>query len=140
MSKYVTHRDGKKELFKTEEIVKAIQDLLNDITIDDPFIAMFKIIKNFELKMPEEVTTEEIDQLLLKAIEGLISEDPMYDRIASAQLAKITNKKVGQRFQRFADFIEYGIGEKLLRVEMRNFDIDDLERHMQSSRDKKMNF
>ncbi|MEY3197951.1 MAG: hypothetical protein RL023_798, partial [Candidatus Parcubacteria bacterium] len=39
-----------------------------------------------------------------------------------------------------ADFIEYGIGEKLLRVEMRNFDIDDLERHMQSSRDKKMNF
>lgn len=140
MSKYVIHRDGKKELFQTEQIIKAIQDLLTDLSVDEGYIAMFKIIRNFELKMPEEVTTEEIDQLLLKAIEGLITDDPMYDRIASAQLAKITNKKVGQRFQRFKDFIDFAINEKLLREDLHNFDIDDLERHMQANRDKKMNF
>lgn len=35
----------------------------------DPFMMMFKVIKNFELKLPDQVKTEEIDQLLLKSLE-----------------------------------------------------------------------
>jgi len=69
MSKYVIHRDGRQELFTTEKIIDAIKYLLEGAQIGDPFVAMFKIIKNFELKLPDQVTTAEIDQLLLKSIE-----------------------------------------------------------------------
>ncbi|USN55321.1 MAG: hypothetical protein H6765_01635 [Candidatus Peribacteria bacterium] len=69
MSKIVIHRDGSQETFQTEQIVKAIQQVIEPLKLSDPFIPMFKIIKNFELKLPDEVTTDEIDRLLLKAIE-----------------------------------------------------------------------
>jgi ribonucleoside-diphosphate reductase alpha chain len=64
----------------------------------------------------------------------------MYDKIASMQLAKIINKKVGKRFVTFKEYIHYGIEEKLLREDLLTFDIDDLELYMQSQRDKNMNF
>jgi transcriptional regulator NrdR family protein len=69
MSKIVIHRDGKQEPFQTEKIIKAIQDIIDPMKLDDPFVAMFKIIKNFEVKLPDTVGTDEIDRLLLKAIE-----------------------------------------------------------------------
>lgn len=140
MSKIVIHRDGKQEPFQTEKIIKAIQDIIEPMKLDDPFVAMFKIIKNFEVKLPDTVGTDEIDRLLLKAIEWLISEDPLYDRIASAQLAKIVNKTVETRFNTFKEYIEYAVQEKLLREEMLTFNIDELEWHMDRSRDSLMNF
>lgn len=140
MSKIVIHRDGTQELFQTEKIIKAIQDILEPMRLDDPFVPMFKIIKNLELKLPDQVGTDEIDRLLLKAVEGLISEDPLYDRIASAQLAKIVNKTVETRFLTFKSYVHYAVGEKLLREEMLSFDLDDLEWHLDYSRDRLLNF
>jgi ribonucleoside-diphosphate reductase alpha chain len=70
----------------------------------------------------------------------LISEDPLYDRIASAQLAKIVNKTVEARFNTFKEYIEYAVDAKLLREEMLTFNIDELEWHMDRSRDSMMNF
>ncbi|MDP2670810.1 MAG: ribonucleoside-diphosphate reductase subunit alpha [bacterium] len=140
MSKFVTHRDGTQELFQSEKIIKAIQDIIEPMKLDDPFVPMFKIIKNFELKLPDQVSTDEIDHLLLKGIEGLISEDPLYDRIAAAQLAKIVNKTVEARFMTFKEYIHYAVELKLLREDMLNFDLDDLERHLDYSRDKLLNF
>lgn len=64
----------------------------------------------------------------------------MYDRIASAQLAKIVNKTVESRFNTFKEYIEYAVQEKLLREEMLTFNIDELEWHMDRSRDSLMNF
>lgn len=140
MSKIVIHRDGKQELFQTEKIIRAIQDIIEPMKLDDPFVPMFKIIKNFEVKLPDQVGTDEIDRLLLKAMEWLISEDPLYDRIASAQLAKIVNKTVEARFATFKEYIEYAVQEKLLREEMIHFNLDELEWHMDWSRDRLMNF
>jgi len=140
MSKVVIHRDGKQEPFQTEKIIKAIQDIIDPMKLDDPFVAMFKIIKNFETKLPDQIGTDEIDRSLLKAMEGLISEDPLYDRIASAQLAKIVNKTVEARFATFKEYVEFAVGENLLREEMLSFNLDELEWHMDRSRDKLMNF
>lgn len=140
MSKIVIHRDGKQEPFQTEKIIKAIQDIIDPMKLDDPYIPMFKIIKNLEVKLPDQVGTDEIDRLLLKAMEGLISEDPLYDRIASAQLAKIVNKTVEARFNTFKEYVEYAVHEKLLREEMLSFNLDELEWHMDRSRDRLMNF
>ncbi len=140
MSKIVIHRDGKQEPFQTEKIIKAIQDIIDPMKLEDPFVAMFKIIKNFEVKLPDTVGTDEIDRLLLKAMEWLISEDPLYDRIASAQLAKIVNKTVEARFNTFKEYIEYAVSEKLLREEMLTYNIDELEWHMDPRRDTLLNF
>ena len=69
MSKIVIHRDGTQELFQTEQIIRAIQDIIDPMKLDDPFVPMFKIIKNVELKLPDQISTHEIDRLLLKAME-----------------------------------------------------------------------
>lgn len=135
MSKFVIHRDSTKEVFQTEKIVKAIKDIIEPLKLEDPFVPMFKIIKNFELKLPDEIKTDEIDRLLLKAMEGLISEDLIYDQIATAQFAKIINKTAQARFNTFKEYIEYGVEQKLLREEMLDFNIDELEWNMNYDRD-----
>ncbi len=105
--KVVIHRDGTQEPFKTEKIIKAIEEVTQHVPFEDQFIPLVKILKNFELKLPPQVKTEEIDQLLLKAIEPLITDDPLYDEVATAQLVKIINKEVNKQFASFADYINW---------------------------------
>lgn len=127
MSKFVIHRDGSQEKFTTEKIIDAIKYLLEWAQIADPFVAMFKIIKNFELKLPDQVTTAEIDQLLLKSIESLISDDPDYDVLATKQLAKITSKQVDKQVHSFAEYIALGIELDMLDTRLADFDLGMLE-------------
>jgi ribonucleoside-diphosphate reductase alpha chain len=123
MSNTVIHRDGSLEPFQTEKIIRAIQQIVDGVRLDDPFVAVFKIIKNFELKLPDQIRTEDIDELLLKAIEPLIAEDPMFDLIATRQLAKIINRSITGRFQSFAEYIQYAVGEKLLDPRLLEFNL-----------------
>lgn len=92
MTKTVIKRDGTIEVFQTEHIIDAIKYLFEGNRVIDPFMIMFKIIKNFELKLPDQVTTEEIDTLLLKSLEGLIPEDPDFDALATKQVNKMIEK------------------------------------------------
>jgi ribonucleoside-diphosphate reductase alpha chain len=140
MSKYVIHRDWTTELFQTEKIVKQIQTICEWLHLDDPFIAMFKIIKNFELKLPEEVQTTEIDGLILKAIEPLITEDPVYDQIATRQLIHMINKSVNIRLNSFAEYIHHAIEVGILDKRMADFDLGMLELTMDYSRDDILNY
>ena len=140
MSKIVTHRDGTQEPFMSEKIIKAIQLILEPLQLKDPFIPMFKIIKNFELKLPDQVTTDEIDHLLLKAIEGLISEDIIYDEIATAQLVNIINQNVNKRFSSFKEYIHYAIDDNLLSKKLLAFDIDMLELNINYGYDREFNY
>lgn len=140
MAKVVIHRDGIQEIFQTEKIIQAIQQVIDPLKLSDPFIPMFKIIKNFELKLPDQVTTGEIDRLLLKAIEGLISEDTIYDAIATAQLVKIINETVNMHFKSFREYIEFGVQEKLLSADLLWFDIDTLELSINYDFDKEFNY
>lgn len=127
MSKVVIHRDGRTEPFKTEKIIDAIKYLFEDTSIQDPFMTMFKVIKNFEIKLPDQITTEEIDQLLLRSLEGLITEDPEYDTLAVKQLTKILNKSIEKKFDTFADYIRHGVEEDILDKRMLEFDMAAIE-------------
>lgn len=127
MSKVVIHRDGRTEPFKTEKIIDAIKYLFEDTSIQDPFMTMFKVIKNFEIKLPDQITTEEIDQLLLRSLEGLITEDPEYDTLAVKQLTKILNKSIEKKFDTFADYIRHGVKEDILDKRMLEFDMAAIE-------------
>lgn len=140
MSKIVTHRDGTQEIFHTEKIIAAIKNVIEPLGLSDPFVPMFKIIKNFEMKLPDQINTDEIDRLLLKAIEWLISEDPMYDDIATGQLVKIVNKGVNKRFRTFKEYLEYAAQDKLLSKELLTFDIDTLELNINYDYDKELNY
>lgn len=140
MAKVVIHRNGQVEPFKTEKVINAIKDVLVDIKLDDPFVAMFKIIKNFETKLPDEVKTEEIDTLILKAIEPLIPEDTIYDQIATRQLVKLISEDVNKRFNSFSDYIHHAIKEKLLDPRMAEFDLGTMELNINYDNDKYLNY
>ena len=140
MSKFVIHRDGRQEQFTTEKIIDAIKYILEWAQIGDPFVAMFKIIKNFELKLPDQVTTSEIDQLLLKSIESLISEDPDYDVIATKQLIKITNKIVDKQVSSFSEYIRHGVKLDILDVRLLDFDLGMLELSINTDYDNHFNY
>lgn len=134
------HRNGSVENFKTEEIIKAIQYLFDGNSVSDPFVMMFKIIKNFELKMPEQITTSEIDQLLLKSLEWLISEDSDYDNLATKQLIKIIDKQINQRFPSFGEYIKYAVSEWILDSRMWEFDFGTLELSINHESDRCLNY
>jgi len=138
-TKTVMHRDGTVEKFQMEKIIKAIQYAVEGVELDDPYIPVFKIMKNFELKMPDQVKTEEIDQLLLKAIEPLISDDPIYDSIATRQIVKMVESAVHTRFKNFRDYVVYATKKEILHAEMPDFDFDVLEAEMNSSYDNCLN-
>lgn len=140
MAKVVIHRNGNVEPFKTEKVINAIKDVLVDIKLDDPFVAMFKIIKNFETKLPDEVKTEEIDTLILKAIEPLIPEDTIYDQIATRQLVKLISEDVNKRFSSFAEYINSAIEKKLLDPRMATFDLGMMELNINYDNDKYLNY
>ncbi len=140
MAKVVIHRNGQVEPFKTEKVINAIKDVIADIKIDDPFVAMFKIIKNFETRLADEVKTEEIDGLILKAIEPLIPEDTIYDQIATRQLVKLISEDVNKRFSSFSEYISFGVENKLLDPRMKEFDLGTLELNINYDNDKYLNY
>jgi ribonucleoside-diphosphate reductase alpha chain len=140
MTKTVIHRDGRIEPFKTEKVIDAIREVLDDVRLQDPFIAMFKIIKNFETKLPDEINTEEIDGLILKAIEPLIAEDPIYDTIATKQFVKIISEDVNKRFQSFSSYISFGVEKWILDPRLKHFDLDRLELELRYEYDNLLNY
>jgi ribonucleoside-diphosphate reductase alpha chain len=141
MANTVLHRDGSVENFQTEKIIEAISSVLQNIPgLNDPFVAMFKIIKNFETKLPEQVRTEEIDNLILKAIEPLIAEDPMYDAIATKQSVKLISENVNKKFSSFAEYINFAADNNFLDIRMKDFDLGTLELEINYDNDMFLNY
>ena len=101
---------------------------------------MFKIIKNFETKLPEQVKTEEIDNLILKAIEPLIAEDPVYDAIATKQSVKLISETVNKKFSSFAEYITYAVEHKFLDPRMKELNLGLLELEMNYEYDNSLNY
>ena len=139
-NRIVIKRDGKKEKFKMKKLMNAMFSLLEGFDLPDDWEIVFKIAKELDLKIPEVVTTEELDYLVLKAIEHLIPTGSIYDTIASRQLLKIINRRIERRFSSFKDYIKYGVAEKLLKPQLQNFDIDLLESKIDYSRDSNLDY
>src|SRR5690625_6313761 len=77
-------------------------------------------MKELDLKIPKEAKTEEIDQLLLKAIEQLIPQHPRYDRLATRQLLKQINKRIDQKLGGFREYLDHAISQDLVIEEVRD--------------------
>jgi ribonucleoside-diphosphate reductase alpha chain len=86
------------------------------------------------------VTTDQIDEILLKAVEMLISEDPGYDTISSKQLAKMINKRIDSRFTSFGDYVHYAVKAELLSKELLDFDLGYLELQINPANDDYFNY
>jgi len=139
-NRIVVKRDGTQEKFQMKKLVDAIFALLEGLDLPDDYEIVFKITKELDLKIPEVVTTEELDYLVLKAIEHLIPTGSTYDTIATRQLLKIINRRIERRFSSFKDYINYAVAEKLLKPELLNFDIDLLESKIDYSRDNNLDY
>lgn len=140
MQRIVVKRDGTVEKFQMKKLVDAIFALLEGLELPDDYEIVFKVAKELDLKIPEKVTTEELDYLVLKAIEHLIPKNYIYDTLATRQLLKIINRKIDRRFNSFKDYINYAVEEKLLKPELLQFDIDRLEKSIDYSRDYNLDY
>ncbi|RUM50987.1 MAG: ribonucleoside-diphosphate reductase subunit alpha [Hydrogenothermus sp.] len=135
MERIVVKRDGTEEKFQMKKLINAIFALFEGMDLPDDWEIAFKIAKELDLKIPERVTTEELDFLVLKAIEQLIPTHYIYDTLASRQLQKIINRKIDKRFKSFKEAIEFGVKEKLYKEDLLNFDLDKLESALDYERD-----
>src|SRR5699024_5494303 len=97
MQRAVIKRDGKEQPFRTQKIINAIFEIIQGLDVEDDYELVFLIMKELDLKVPERVTTEELDRLVLKAIEQLIPKHPVYDTLATRQLLKLINKEINRR-------------------------------------------
>lgn len=141
MSKIVIHTDGTRENFEINKLIAAITNLVNSVTTgEDAGVALFRIMKNVELKLPDEVSSQELDTIILKATEMLISTDILYDSIAARQLIKITNRQISHRFSSFQEYVNYSVDNQLLDARLNDFDFMYLEQHFKPENDNLFNF
>lgn len=135
MERVVVKRDGHIEKFQMKKLIDAIFALLDGLDLPDDYEIVFRVAKELDLKIPEKVTTEELDYLVLKAIEHLIPKNYIYDTLATRQLLKIINKSIDKKFRSFKEYVEYAVSESLLKPELLSFDIDFLQSHIDYKRD-----
>ncbi len=140
MQRIVIKRDGTEEKFQMKKLINAIFALLEGMDIPDDYEIVFRIAKELDLKIPERVTTQELDTLVLKAIEQLIPKHYIYDTLAARQLLKLINREIDKRFKSFKEAIEFGVKEGLYKEELLNFDINKLEEAIVYQRDRNLDY
>ena len=135
MKRTVIKRDGTKQPFRTQKIINAIFEIIQGLKVEDDYELVFKIMKELDLKVPERVNTEELDRLVLKAIEQLIPKHPVYDTLATRQLLKIINKDIDRRLDGFKEYLEQAFEQNLLDERLKEFDFDLLADSLNFDRD-----
>ena len=140
MERTVVKRDGSVERFRTQQIINAIFEIIKGMDVEDDYELVFKIIKELDLKVPERVTTEELDVLVLKAIEHLIPKHPVYDTLATLQLLKLINKRIDRKFTLFADYLKFNIENGYLKPELADFDLAKIEKAIDYKNDNLLDY
>ena len=135
MKRTVIKRDGTEEPFQTQQIINAIFEIIEGLEVEDDYELVFLIMKELDLKVPERVTTEELDRLVLKAIEQLIPKHPVYDTLATRQLLKLINKEINRRLNSFQDFLDEAFKQELLDERLKEFDLELLADALNFDRD-----
>jgi len=126
MQRTVIKRDGTEESYRTQKIINAIFKIIQGLEVEDDYELVFLIMKELDLKIPERVTTEELDRLVLKAIEQLIPKHPVYDKLATRQLLKLINKDIDRRLDDFPDYLKQAFEQKLLDERLQELDLNRL--------------
>ncbi len=140
MHRTVIKRDGSEERFRTQEIINAIFEIIKGMEVEDDYELVFKIIKELDLKVPERVTTEELDVLVLKAIEHLIPKHPVYDTLATLQLLKLINKRIDRRFKSFTAYLKFNIKSGYLKQELADFNLKEIEKAIDYKNDRLLDY
>ena len=140
MQRIVIKRDGTEEKFQMKKLINAIFALLEGMDIPDDYEIVFRIAKELDLKIPEKVTTQELDTLVLKAIEQLIPKHYIYDTLAARQLLKLINREIDKRFSSFKEAVEFGVKEGLYKEELLKFDLQKLEDAIVYQRDRNLDY
>lgn len=135
MKRTVIKRDGTEQSFRTQKIINAIFEIIQGLKVEDDYELVFKIMKELDLKVPERVTTEELDRLVLKAIEQLIPKHPVYDTLATRQLLKLINKDIERRLGNFGEYLEQAFDQDLLDERLNEFDFELFSQTLDFDRD-----
>src|SRR5699024_2757944 len=140
MKRTVIKRDSTEEPFQTQQIINAIFEIIEGLEVEDDYELVFLIMKELDLKVPERVTTKELDSLVLKAIEQLIPKHPVYDTLATRQLLKLLNKDINRRLDSFEAYLEHAFDENLLDSGLKELDTELLAQTLDFERDGLLNY
>ena len=140
MKRTVIKRSGKREPFKTQKIINAIFAVIAGLDVEDDYEIVYSVMRELDLKVPEEVTTEELDYLVLKAVEHLIPKHPIFDTLATRQLLKIINLRVDREMSSFDNYLRFGVAEGLLKPELLDFDTARLSDAINLDRDNNFDY
>jgi len=145
----VTKRDGRTEQFSTEKLRKTLQywtlGYENDIDIDG-------IIKQVGMEVHEDITTDDIERVLIMALRSFIEQDPAYSYVASKALISRLHKQVigadeidfnnleNQLKAQLRKSIEGSVAIGALHPKMLLFDLDKLAQHLKMERDNNLTY
>lgn len=107
----VTKRNGSKEQFSTEKIRKTInywiKDYENDIDVDG-------IIKQVGMEIHEDITTDDLERVIIMVLRSFIEQDPAYSYVAArALISRLHKQVIGQ------DEIDFDNLEAQLKAQLR---------------------
>lgn len=140
MKRTVIKRNGREEPFQTQKIINAIFNIIQGLEVEDDYELVFLIMKELDLKVPERVSSEELDQLVLKAIEQLIPRHPIYDTLATRQMLKLIHADIERRLDSFEGYLEHAIKQNLISERLKDFDIELLDSAIDHDRDHEFDY
>lgn len=146
MALHITTRSGNKEPFDADRINRALERACAGLP--DVVGKVIKIATETQLTIYEGITEDEIDEATINTALQNVKDDPDYDKIATRLLLKTVYKRILGDYERtnptvvterhielFPEHIKKAVADGLLDKRMENFDLEDLARHLDTSRD-----
>ena len=138
----VTKRSGKVEQYNEKKITKNAKRACKGLDCTDPNV----VVMNAQLKLYEGVTTNEIDESLIKSACGLIEQEPNYRFVAARLLLGTIYKEVFgegvdsdafdyQYRQSFLKNLKELIKTKILREDLKTLDLKKIAQALKPERD-----
>ncbi|MBI2797858.1 ribonucleoside-diphosphate reductase subunit alpha [Candidatus Saccharibacteria bacterium] len=142
----VVQHDGKKEKFSEEKIAQTIQAYTKDLKhVDVPML-----VGAVKINLYDGIVADELYDAIIVAVRSFIERDYEYSLLAARLLLNklyydiigpTTLTRFGSTYKDgFANYIQEGVKNKLLLVEMLNFDLEELAGYLKPERDEIYSF
>ncbi len=146
MNLNITRRDGTKEAFDADRINRALERACAGLP--DVVGKVIQIGTETELSLYDGITEEEIDEATINTALQNVKDDPDYDKVATRLLLKTVYKRILGDYERnnsvivaerhveiFPKYIKQAVADGLLDKRMENFDLEELAKYIDTSRD-----
>jgi ribonucleoside-diphosphate reductase alpha chain len=141
---FITHRDGTKERFDPERILRAIQEACKGM---EDRVSAQSIAEESIKNLFEGVSTKEIDKSNIMAARALIERDPIHSHVASRLLLQVLYREAlpsqdaaTVHASHFKDYLKHAVEIERLSPDLLQFDIEKISSALVLERDLTFNY